>query len=161
MWNGYSPFQFRLLWLAYLPKLGKQSQVILFKGDGMVSLTRDWEWFFRKLREMEQVADRNHVEIRSVMTRNRDWMHYATCLYIPSRLTSNESSLPDCMIYPDVALLAKEVPFQAITSFESIIDQIQAWEVIDECKFPHVKEPNSSIHMYFHGSHNDFGDLPV
>lgn len=127
----------------------------------MVSMKKDWNWFIDCIRKSELVPGGDHIEIRTVMIREPNWAHYATCLCVPSRFSGGEANQPTNMVYPQVALLSKEIPLQAIGSPEDIANAIVTWEAIDECPVIDLGQLKQDLFLTFRGSHNDFGDLPV
>jgi hypothetical protein len=134
---------------------------LLSEGDAMPSYAKNWDWFISKIGELAAVITPGYIEIRTVMVRTSDWVHYASCVFAPSSVLSKDADQPTRMIYPQVALLSKKIPLHNITSYDDIFTAIQTWD--DFGTYP-ITPPTpivGELSVWFPGSHNDFSELPV
>jgi len=127
----------------------------------MPSYTKNLGWFIEQTRALSADPVLSHIEIRTVMVRTSDWVHYASCVFAPSNLLRRDNDQPKRMIYPKVALLSKEIPIHSISSYDDIFAAIQSWD--DFGTYP-ITQPTSiagDVSVWFPGSHNRFNELPV
>jgi hypothetical protein len=125
----------------------------------MLTFQKDWSWLFDKISRLRN-SKATKAEVRSIAiaTSSTSWRNHATYLYIPEAQNSAEFS--GSQIIKPIALLTKTVSLNNLNDLNSIKSAVSDWGQTGPLEEISINEMEE-FQVFFYGSHNRFGVLPV